>query len=116
MAIENAEIAGTLIALSVPALKPVFGNLFNHLTEYTTSSRNQSRSLGGPSKPGTGLRSTVRDSKRLLTWSKHGNDDYEMMSSDNVSRGSRGVGREEDGGKRIRVTEEVAIIRAAHDV
>lgn len=31
LAVENAEIAGTLIALSVPALKPLFVNLFSRL-------------------------------------------------------------------------------------
>lgn len=106
MGIENTQIGGTLIALSVPALKTVFGNLFSYLTKHTTSSRNQSRSKSGnrlsQSKHGTsGLSSTVRYSERLA-WSKHGNDDYEMMS-DNVSRECRGVdGGGGGGGERRR--------------
>ncbi|KAH8433767.1 uncharacterized protein LDX57_011401 [Aspergillus melleus] len=123
MGIENAEIAGTLIALSVPALKPVFGNLFSHLTEYTTSSRNNRSGSAHLRTQSTRMRSTaVRDSKRLLGWSKHGNDEYEMMASDNASRGSQGlVGGGEQGvgrtrEKRIKVTEEVSIIRGAEDV
>ncbi|KAF7595632.1 hypothetical protein BBP40_005380 [Aspergillus hancockii] len=65
MGIENAEIAGTLIALSVPALKPVFGNIFVHLTEYTLSTRNQS-GMKSQSKPATGLRSRARDNVASL--------------------------------------------------
>ena len=42
LAIENAEIGGTLIALSVPGLKPLFGSWFVHLTG--TESKSQSRS------------------------------------------------------------------------
>jgi hypothetical protein len=111
MAIENAEIAGTLIALSVPALKPVFGNIFAHLTEYTLSTRNQS-GLKSQSKPVTGLRSRARDSKRLLSFSKHGYEDYEMMGSEtNIPPGGPvhstepGVMRE----RSIGVTTEVSI-------
>lgn len=35
LCVESAEIAGTLVALSVPAVKPVLGNLFSHMAEYT---------------------------------------------------------------------------------
>ncbi|KAA8650247.1 hypothetical protein EYZ11_003838 [Aspergillus tanneri] len=117
MGIENAEIAGTLIALSVPALKPVFGNLFAHLTEYTTSSRHRTLSgrLKSQSNPGTGIASAVRDNKRLLSsWSKHGNDDYEMMQSETNVSSTSPAPRVDSGvtkGRRIKVTEEISIIR-----
>ncbi|KAJ5152126.1 hypothetical protein N7492_010421 [Penicillium capsulatum] len=111
LCIENAEIAGTLIALSVPALKPVFGSIFNSLTEYT-SSHTRSRSAGKlrtPSKPASGLGSHARDDKRLLRWSKLGGDDYEMMPSEvSVSRNLHSSGSKTPG---IKVTNEVNITR-----
>ncbi|KAJ5869537.1 hypothetical protein N7455_004478 [Penicillium solitum] len=128
MCVENAEIAATLVALSVPALKPVFGNLFAHLTEYT-SSHTRSRStkmpsLGHSKTVGSGAVSSNRDSKRLINWSKIGKDDYEMMPSEiSVSGDIRGASRasdhsgDVDRGARspgIRVTNEVTINRA-HD-
>ncbi|CAG8020390.1 unnamed protein product [Penicillium nalgiovense] len=128
MCVESAEIAATLVALSVPALKPVFGNLFAHLTEYTSShTRSRStklHSLGHSKTIGSGAVSSNRDSKRLLNWSKIGKDDYEMMPSEvSVSRDVRGGSRGSDhsGGEEnrkhgsrspgIRVTNEVDISR-----
>jgi hypothetical protein len=114
LCIENAEIAGTLIALSVPALKPVFGNVFAHLTEYTSShtrsrSRSRTTKLRSHSKPHSGVESSNRDKKRLINWSKLG-DDYEMMPSEvsvggdaDSSRGVKGPG--------IRVTNVVDVTR-----
>lgn len=85
LCVENAEISSTLIALSVPALKPLFGNLFSRLTEYT-SSHTHSQSVRGRlrsrSMAMSGVGSKTRNDKRLLSWSKLGHDDYEMMSSD----------------------------------
>lgn len=34
LAIETSEIGGTLIALSIPALKPLFGSWFSHIKAY----------------------------------------------------------------------------------
>ncbi|KAJ5279709.1 hypothetical protein N7478_005081 [Penicillium angulare] len=111
LCVENAEIAGTLIALSVPALKPVFGNIFSHLTEYT-SSHTRSRSAGrlrSHSKPMSGLGSHARDDKRLLNWSKLGHDDYEMMPSEvSVTQDASSHNSKIPG---IRVTNEVNITR-----
>ncbi|KAJ5689936.1 hypothetical protein N7462_004328 [Penicillium macrosclerotiorum] len=111
LCVENAEIASTLIALSVPALKPVFGNLFSHLTEYT-SSHTRSRSAGrlrSHSKPISGLGSNTRDDKRLIRWSELGHDDYEMMPSEvSVVRDMHGPTSKAPG---IRVTNEVNITR-----
>ncbi|KAJ6139925.1 hypothetical protein N7471_006411 [Penicillium samsonianum] len=131
MCVENAEIAATLVALSVPALKPVFGNLFAHLTEYTSShTRSRStklHSLGHSKTIGSAAISSNRDSKRLINWSKIGKDDYEMMPSEvSVSRdirgGSRGSDRsgeeEKNNGSQspgIRVTNEVNISRGQED-
>ncbi|CDM29008.1 unnamed protein product [Penicillium roqueforti FM164] len=131
LCVESAEIAGTLVALSVPAVKPVFGNLFAHMAEYTSShTRSRSRStklhsLGHSKTIPSAAISTNRDSKRLINWSKIGMDDYEMMPSEvSVSRdilgGSRGSDRSEEArhkmhGSRspgIRVTNEVNITRA----
>ncbi|KAE8143922.1 hypothetical protein BDV38DRAFT_4623 [Aspergillus pseudotamarii] len=117
MAIENAEIAGTLTALSVPALKPVFGNIFTHLTEYTLSTRNRSN-MKSQSKPTSGLRSRARDSKRLLSWSKHGYEDYEMMGSETNIPPSGPVQSSEagsPGGKSIGVTTEVSIFHGQQE-
>ncbi|KAJ5312790.1 hypothetical protein N7508_003620 [Penicillium antarcticum] len=120
LCIENAEIAGTLIALSVPALKPVFGNLFAHLTEYTSShTRSRSTKLHSHSKPLSGATSSNRDNKRLINWSKLGGDDYEMMPSE-VSVGTRDGIRNGDTdsvraahlkGPGIRVTNVVDVTR-----
>ncbi|GMF78992.1 unnamed protein product [Aspergillus oryzae] len=117
MVIENAEIAGTLIALSVPALKPVFGNIFTHLTEYTLSTRNRSN-MKSQSKPTSGIKSRARDSKRLLSWSKHGYDDYEMMSSETNIPPSGPVQSTEPGSpgnKSIGVTTEVSIFHGQQE-
>lgn len=112
LCIENAEIAGTLIALSVPALKPVFGNIFSQLTEYTSShTRSRSvRRLRSRSKPMSGMGSNTRDDKRLLNWSKLG-EDYEMMPSEvSVTRdANRSNSTSKEPG--IRVTNEVNISR-----
>lgn len=112
LCVENAEIAGTMIALSVPALKPVFGSLFSHLSEYT-SSHTRSRSAGrlrSHSKPVSGMGSHTRDDKRLLNWSKLGHDDYEMMPSEvSVTRDASGSIISSMPG--IKVTNEVNITR-----
>lgn len=110
LCIENAEIAGTLIALSVPALKPVFGNLFSQLTEYTSHTRSRSGPiLRSRSKPMSGVGSNPRDDKRLLNWPKRDCDDYEMMPSEvSITRDANGssLTSKEPG---IRVTNEVNI-------
>lgn len=113
LCIENAEIAGTLIALSVPALKPVFGNIFSHLTEYT-SSHTRSRSAGRPrghSKPASGLGSHTRDDKRLLNWSRLGHEDYEMMPSEVSVTKDVNESTASSQSPGIRVTNEVNISR-----
>ncbi|CAI7668844.1 unnamed protein product [Penicillium pancosmium] len=116
LCVENAEVASTLIALSVPALKPVFGNLFAHLTEYT-SSHTRSRSAGGRlrthSKPMSGVGSNARDDRRLLNWSKNGNDDYEMMPSEvSVSRDAPGTSNPYKS-PGIKVTNEIDVSRGS---
>ena len=129
LCVESAEIAGTLVALSVPAVKPVFGNLFAHMAEYTSShTRSRStklHSLGHSKTIPSAAISTNRDSKRLINWSKIGMDDYEMMPSEvSVSRdmlgGSRGSDRSDEArhqmhGSRspgIRVTNEINVTHA----
>ncbi|GIJ91847.1 hypothetical protein Asppvi_010822 [Aspergillus pseudoviridinutans] len=112
LCVENAEVSSTLIALSVPALKPVFGNVFSHLTEYTVRHTN-SRSAGGrlrsQSKPTSALGSSARDDKRLLNWSGRGHGDYEMMPSEILV--ARDVHSRESAVKRpgIQVKNEVII-------
>ncbi|KAJ5826073.1 hypothetical protein N7474_003211 [Penicillium riverlandense] len=114
LGIENAEIAGTLIALSVPALKPVFGNVFSRLTEYTSShTRSRSARLKITSKPLSAVGSNTRDSKQLLQWSTHGRDDYEMMGSEVSVRPDQRSPSTPDAGKGpgIRITNEIDISR-----
>ncbi|KAJ5612978.1 hypothetical protein N7510_006172 [Penicillium lagena] len=114
LAIENAEIAGTLIALSVPALKPVFGNVFSRLTEHTPShTRSRSARLKGHSKPTSAVGSNTRDSNRLLHWSTHNRDDYEMMASEvSVTPDQRSSSTPDaEKGQGIRVTNEIDISR-----
>ena len=48
LAIENAEIGGTLIALSVPGLKPLFGSWFFHLTGAESKSQSRSAAVSYP--------------------------------------------------------------------
>ncbi|KAJ5098749.1 hypothetical protein N7532_005750, partial [Penicillium argentinense] len=113
LCVENAEVASTLIALSVPALKPVFGSLFAHITEYT-SSHTHSRSAGRlrtHSKPMSGVGSAARDDRRLLNWSKNGRDDYEMMPSEvSVIRDSPNNPYKSPG---IKVTNEIDVSRGS---
>lgn len=71
LAVENAEISGTLIALSVPALKPLFVNLFSRLASLKSLSRVR-LSHGSPgvkSNPDVGAdyhKSTPKASRCLL--------------------------------------------------
>lgn len=51
LAIENAEIGGTLIALSVPGLKPLFGSWFIYLTGSESKSQSRSGVLSYPMQP-----------------------------------------------------------------
>ncbi|CAG8196066.1 unnamed protein product [Penicillium salamii] len=121
LCVENAEIAATLVALSVPALKPVFGSLFAHLTEYTSShtrsrsTKLRSHGFGHSKTAASGAASSNRDSKRLINWSKIGKDDYEMMPSQvSVTREVRGnssEGREGSISPGIKVTDEINISR-----
>jgi hypothetical protein len=126
--VENAEIALTLIALSVPALKPVFGSLFAHLTEYTSShtrsrsTKLRSHGVGHSKSMASGAASSNRDSKRLINWSKIGKDDYEMMPSEvSVTREVRGGSsegeRESEGANSpgITVTNEINVVRAKEE-
>ncbi|CAL5868359.1 uncharacterized protein PFLUO_LOCUS2584 [Penicillium psychrofluorescens] len=112
LCIENAEIAGTLIALSVPALKPMFTNVSSRLTEYTSgNTRSRSTRLKDRSIPMSAVGFNTRDSKQLLYWSMHGRDDYEMMAPEISAapdqRSSSTLDTEKDPG--IRVTNEVDI-------
>lgn len=121
MCVENAEIAATLVALSVPALKPVFGNLFAHLTEYTSShTRSRStkpHSLGHSKTIASGVVSSNRDSKRLINWSKIGKDDYEMMPSEtSVSRDIRGASRASDHSAEVESRARSPVIRVTNEV
>ncbi|CAI7619166.1 unnamed protein product [Penicillium bialowiezense] len=128
LCVENAEIAATLVALSVPALKPVFGSLFAHLTEYTSShtrsrsTKMRSHGIGQSKTTASGALSNNRDSKRLINWSKIGKDDYEMMPSEvSVTRDIRGgsseAERDREGASSpgIRVTNEIIRFSQAED-
>ena len=52
LAVENAEIGGTLIALSVPALKPLFQRWLSNVEVTFSKSRNTGASISLGSKPG----------------------------------------------------------------
>ena len=107
MCIENAEIAGTLIALAVPSLKPLFGTLFSHLSGYASGrTRTQTSKLQSQSK---GVGTNNRNSRRLLSRSKI--DDYEMMSSEtSIARDiQRSPASLASGTSGINVTSEINI-------
>ncbi|EPS32302.1 hypothetical protein POX_d05535 [Penicillium oxalicum] len=118
LCVENAEIAATLIALSVPALKPLFGNIFGHLrlTEYTPSnSRSRFTSRRTQPRPPSGEGSTNCDDKNLLNWSQRGHDNHEMMPTEvfvSRDRQNRGSSINAAG---IRVTNEVDVTRTQTD-
>ncbi|KAJ5894039.1 hypothetical protein N7495_005730 [Penicillium taxi] len=111
LCVENAEIASSLIALSVPALKPAFGNMFNHMTEYTES-RTRSQSVGRlrthQSRIVTNtLSSATRDDKRLIDWSNIGGNEYEMTAPEASHHPDDRRPRSKSEG--IKVTNEVNI-------
>ncbi|RJE21942.1 hypothetical protein PHISCL_05717 [Aspergillus sclerotialis] len=109
MCIENAEIAGTLIALAVPSLKPLFGTLFSHLSGYASGrTRTQTSKLQTQSK---GIGTNNRNSRRLLSRSKI--DEYEMMSSEtSIAREVQGSPASlTSGTPGINVTSEINITR-----
>lgn len=54
LAIETSEVGGTLIALSIPAMKSLFGSWFSHLKAYS------SRAGGTSGKPSGGQRAYGR--------------------------------------------------------
>ncbi|TKA77227.1 hypothetical protein B0A49_03620 [Cryomyces minteri] len=58
LAIESAEIGGTLIALSVPALKPLFGSIFAKFTGTFHGSVKQSGTFNSTSRRTDGLPSS----------------------------------------------------------
>lgn len=97
--IENAEIAGTLVALAVPSLKPLFGSFLSHLSEYTPGHSYLKDATGvGHNNNGA--------SKRLLGRSR--TDDYEMMPSETLESQHDRLGNSivpETSG--IKVTKEV---------
>jgi hypothetical protein len=74
LAVENAEIGATLFALSVPALKPLFGNLFIKID--STISSNFGRSSRSRAM------STHQGDKRLIPM-----DQYERAESEVSSMG-----------------------------
>ncbi|KAF7717524.1 Uncharacterized protein PECH_005452 [Penicillium ucsense] len=113
LCVENAEISGTLIALSVPALKPLFGNIFNHLNDLTPShGRSRFTTRRSQPNPVSGDGSATRDDKKLLNWSQRGQDSHEMVPAEVfVSRDPRIRGSliTTPG---IRVTNEVDVTRS----
>ncbi|KAI9730401.1 MAG: hypothetical protein M1834_005911 [Cirrosporium novae-zelandiae] len=79
LGIENAEIAGTAIALSVPALKPLFGSWFSHLGVYQSGSASKSLSTNNKGKPrGSRIKLSTMRSQMLSTQ----RNDYEMAISE----------------------------------
>ena len=84
LAIENAEIGGTLIALCIPALKPVVGKLSTRISSSYFSSKGY---LGSSRTP--------KDEKLIKV--QRNNDGYEMSEPYKVLSDSRlnGLGTEE---------------------
>lgn len=70
LAIETSEIGGTLIALSIPALKPLFGSLFSHLG---TAASNPNPKLRGPQHNGNG-----HDTSRRLQSGRTGRSSIQL--------------------------------------
>ncbi|KAK5154972.1 hypothetical protein LTR04_005894, partial [Oleoguttula sp. CCFEE 6159] len=74
LAIESAEIGGTLIALSVPALKPLFGSLFAKFTVTFHGTVKQSGTFNSNSRRADGLPSGNSRSfgSRGIIYDNHG--------------------------------------------
>jgi len=92
LAIENAEIGGTLIALSVPGLKPLFGVRFGSL--HASFSKSQSRSgpvtyptrrTRGRSQLGSGTDVIIPSETTIRTHGPRPNDsDDSLLGGDGI--------------------------------
>ncbi|KAI5303147.1 hypothetical protein KEM56_007857 [Ascosphaera pollenicola] len=118
LAVENAEIAGTLIALSAPGLKPLLGLVYHEVSSSITRSigngrqaRSRGPSLGKSSLAKACMHHRPRTEDQWKILGRH-NDQFEMVHSEvNVSSS-----REECpcqgcvaamSSSKIRVTDEV---------
>lgn len=70
LAIETSEVGGTLIALSIPALKPLFGSWFSHIKVDTS----------GPIQQPSGLQRSGYGRNTDPSWKPrhHGNSSIEL--------------------------------------
>lgn len=87
LAIESAEIGATMIALSVPALKPLFGSLF---TKFTNSYESRSKSTRNNNSVALSGR-LGHSHKGLKDGSAIGNlSPYQQAASETTIRGGKG--------------------------
>lgn len=87
LAIESAEIGATMIALSVPALKPLFGSSF---TKFTNSYESRSKSTRNGNSVALSGR-LGHSHKGLKDGSAIGNlNPYQQAASETTIRGGRG--------------------------
>jgi hypothetical protein len=84
LAIENSEIGGTLIALSVPGLKPLFGSRFVHITGSEFKSQSRSAAVSYP----------MHMIRGRSAWSNGGKD--VIAASETTIRAHRGNRNESD--------------------
>ena len=86
LAIEVAEIGGTLMALSVPGLKPLFGLLYEKLRSTVNSSARRS---SGPDPEQAGHEPKGSEvSRRMSNWMNNGNVKTSINGDSAIARDS----------------------------
>jgi hypothetical protein len=111
LAVENAEIGATMVALSIPALKPMFSTVFSQISELSMSATER----------GTGGRRGTSNQKSQLTTTNHLHPYSKTLSEVVVTAGAMNqsdddlltdVPRPEPEGNnawsRVRITKTVA--------
>lgn len=115
LCVENAEVACTLVALSIPVLKPLLGNVSPYLTGHESNeTRTESQTQLRPAEDGrsgsltqwtTSLSSCSFDESELQSWSGSNGTFYEKMPPPKIWADP--VGDFELQFEGIRVTTEV---------
>ncbi|KZZ87363.1 hypothetical protein AAP_05744 [Ascosphaera apis ARSEF 7405] len=121
LGVENAEIAGTLIALSVPGLKPLLGVLYREVSSSVANTMGNGRpgKGGGTSMAKSYMRHRPRTEDEWKILGGH-NDQFEMVVSEaNVSCDNSEYTWPSHGGgvgvSNIRITDEVHVASETPD-
>lgn len=89
LAIENSEIGGTLIALSVPGLKPLFGTWLDNLNGSFSKSRSgplayPTQRTHGRSQLGSGTDGAVAETAIMAHGPRPNDSDESLLGGDGI--------------------------------